>query len=78
MKDIKPIRVHPGIGRGRPVLRDLDDIRRQIGQTPKPDIVPDRTIKLGTCGFEMPVLRSHWALSEMRPGEVLRMESGHT
>jgi len=76
--DIKHIRVQPGIGAGRPVLRGMDDIRREINKTPKPDIIPDRTIKLGACGFGMPVIRSHWALEEMRPGEILRTESGHT
>jgi len=78
MSEIKAIRTLPGLGEGRPVLRGLDDIRREIAKSPKQDIKPDRTITLGTCGFGMPVLRSHWTLEEMKPGEILRMESGHT
>lgn len=58
-------------------LKDLDDIRERILQTPKPRLRADKAIQLGPCGMGMPVLKSHWALLEMAPGQVLRTESGH-
>ncbi|VAX24148.1 hypothetical protein MNBD_NITROSPINAE03-912 [hydrothermal vent metagenome] len=56
---------------------DIEDIRRQIEKTPKPDITPDHTIELGPCGMGMPVLKSSWALNSMEPGQILKTESGH-
>jgi len=58
-------------------LSDIEDIRSQIDKTPKPDITPDQTIQLGMCGMGMPVLESSWALKSMKPGQVLKTESGH-
>lgn len=61
----------------RALISDLEDIRREIEKTPKPDIIPDQTIELGSCGMGMPVLQSSWALNKMEPGQVLKTESGH-
>lgn len=59
------------------LLSNIEDIRREIEKTPKPDIIPDRIIELGPCGMGMPVLKSSWTLKEMEPGQVLKTESGH-
>ncbi len=56
---------------------DIEDIRREIEKTPKPDITADLAIELGPCGMGMPVLKSSWALNTMEPGQVLKTESGH-
>ncbi len=58
-------------------IKSMDDVRRLIEQTEKPDINADVTIRLGGCGMGMPVLLSHSTLSGMAPGQVLRTESGH-
>lgn len=72
-----PIRLIPVVSKRRP-LRNIYDIQREIEETPKPAIKADRTIRLGACGFGMPLLKSHWTLQEMEPGEILRTESSHT
>ncbi|VAX18390.1 hypothetical protein MNBD_NITROSPINAE03-1928 [hydrothermal vent metagenome] len=61
----------------RLLFSGIEDIRREIEKTPKPDIIPDQTIELGPCGMGMPVLKSSWALNSMEPGQVLKTESGH-
>jgi len=61
----------------RLLFNGIEDIRRQIEKTPKPDIIPDRTIALGPCGMGMPTLKSSWALNSMEPGQILKTESGH-
>ncbi|VAX16216.1 hypothetical protein MNBD_NITROSPINAE04-2603 [hydrothermal vent metagenome] len=76
MSENNPIPTFKGIN-DRPVLRDWDDIRREIEKTPKPDIMADRSIELGPCGMGMTVIQSNWAIKEMKPGEVLRTESSH-
>lgn len=58
-------------------LKGLDDIRERIRRSPKPGMTADKIIQLGPCGMGMPVLKSHWALLEMAPGQILRTESGH-
>ncbi len=65
------------IARDRAPVRNFDDIRQEIGKTPRPDIIADRTIELGPCGMGMPVLQSSWTLNTMKSGQVLRTESGH-
>lgn len=76
MDEPVPIRLIPDAGRRRPI-RNIYDIQREIGESPKTPIKPDRTIRLGACGMGMPLLKSHWELQEMKPGEILRTESSH-
>lgn len=71
-----PIRLIPSVGKRRP-LTSIYDIQREIEKSPKPVITADRTIRLGDCGMGMPLLKSHWELQEMKPGEVLRAEASH-
>jgi len=58
-------------------VKSFDDIKRLIESTPNPDVVPHKIIQLGGCGFGMPVIRSFWALDEMKSGEILKMDSSH-
>ncbi|MDH5543580.1 MAG: hypothetical protein OEY64_11520 [Nitrospinota bacterium] len=58
-------------------VKSFDDIKRLIESTAKPDVVPHKAIELGGCGFGMPVIRSFWALDEMKSGEILKMDSSH-
>lgn len=74
MSDLKPIRVLPSLDK-RESLSNLNDVRQEIERTPKPAIIANKTIELGPCGFGMPVLKSHWTIMEMEPGEILRTES---
>lgn len=76
MDEHVPIRLIPKVDKRRP-LTNIYDIQREIEETAKPNIKADRTIRLGDCGMGMPLLKSHWALQEMKPGEVLRAESSH-
>lgn len=76
MDELVPIRLIPVVSKRRPI-RNIYDIQREIDETPKPDIKADRTIRLGPCGMGMPLLKSHWTLDEMEPGEILRTESTH-
>jgi len=76
MDEQVPIRLIPDVGRRRPI-RNIYDIQREIEETPTPAIRADRTIRLGACGMGMPLLKSHWQLQEMKPGEILRAESSH-
>ena len=76
MDEPAPIRLIPDAGRRRPI-RNIYDIQREIGESPTPEIKADRTIRLGACGMGMPLLKSHWQLQEMKPGEILRAESSH-
>jgi TusA-related sulfurtransferase len=76
MGELVPIRLIPDVGKRRPI-RNIYDIHREIDETPKPVIKADRTIRLGACGMGMPLLKSHWTLQEMKPGEILRTESSH-
>jgi len=41
MSDLKPMKVEPGLVPGR-AMTNLEDIRREIDKTPKPDIFPDK------------------------------------
>lgn len=76
MDELVPIRLIPDVSKRRP-LKNIYDIQREIEETPEPAIKADRTIRLGACGFGMPLLKSHWTLQEMEPGEILRTESSH-
>ncbi len=71
-----PIRVLPSLNE-RPALTSIADVIAEIDQTPKPDIFPDKIIKLGPCGFGAPVIQSSQALGDMEPGEILQTESSH-
>jgi TusA-related sulfurtransferase len=58
-------------------VKSMEEIIKIIHSTPKPYIKPDKILELGSCGMGMPVIKSHWLLSEMKPGEVLRADSSH-
>lgn len=77
MDDLDPVKAVPDVSEHRPVS-SIYDIQREIDKSPTPHIKADRTIRLGPCGMGMPLLKSHWELQEMKPGEVLRTESSHT
>ena len=62
----------------RPPVYGLDDIKREIGKSPPPDLTPDKTLELGPCGMGMPVIMSNQALKTMAPGQVLKLTSSHT
>ena len=58
-------------------VKSFDDIKNLIESKQAPDVVPDKEIQLGGCGFGMPVIRSFWTLDEMETGEILKMDASH-
>ncbi len=75
-RQVKPIKPMRGLSEREP-LCNIYDIHREIEKTDVPKIKADRVVRLGACGFGMPLLKSHWTLDSMEPGEILRTESSH-